>query len=116
MNISLERVCGNGKEARIKRIGNFFKLEEAYTIEEDIMEIYKRYGHTSVYTHKYRYPHLVPTSPPQCDTCARGKMKRPSSPASDRILTNRRGQLIHSNQNDRANLMKLLLAKDGRRN
>jgi hypothetical protein len=71
MNVSLEKVSGNGKEAGIKRIGNFFKLEEVYTMEEDIMEIHKRYSHASFYTLKSLYPHLVPTSPLQCDACVK---------------------------------------------
>jgi hypothetical protein len=73
--MSLEKVYGNGKEARIKRIGNF-KLEEAYTMEEDIIEIHKRYGHASFHTLKPVYPHLIHTSPSQCHTCVRDKTKK----------------------------------------
>jgi hypothetical protein len=96
MNMSLEKVSGNSKEAGIKRIGNFFKLEEAYSKEENIMEIHKRYGHTSFCTLKSLYSHLVPASLPQYDACIKGKTRKPSSLASDRIRTNRPGQLIHS--------------------
>jgi hypothetical protein len=91
MNVSLKKVSGNGKEAGIKRIGNFFKLEEAYTMEKNIIEIHKRYGYASFYTLKSLYSHLVPASPPQYDEYIKGKTRKPSSPASDEICTNRPG-------------------------